>query len=172
MGLFDWLGARGSVTDDEPVNEQRKDISVLISRAGWKIYEACDEIPGATGRFGLDGTNPIPVNGPIGELVYLNRLRGKSGVGFMYHRIGTVRSTLIEAAIDRFEIVALDASEWAIVNLCPYFPRRSLRAPAGMSLARWSDANATQRFMLKREPFGRRQYVENFPLGLPLNCIR
>jgi len=165
MGLINWLG--GSTTDDEPVEEQRNDISALVSRAGWKIYGACDEIPGGSGRFGYDGTNPIPVNGPVGETVYLNRLRGKSGIGFFYNRLGTVRATFIDAAIDRFELVSLDASEWAILNLCPYFPRRSLKAPGDMSLARWRDANATQRFMLKNDSFGRRQYVENFPLDLP-----
>jgi hypothetical protein len=165
MGLLDWFGS--STTDDEPVEEQRKDISEVVSLGGWKIYDACDEIPGGNGRFGFDGTNPIPVNGPVGETVYLNRLRGKSGIGFFYHRLGTVRATFIDAVIDRFELVALDASEWAILNLCPYFPRRSLKAPAGMSLARWRDANAAQRFMLKHDSFGRRKYVENFPLDLP-----
>ena len=165
MGLLDWLG--GSATDDEPVDEQRKDITQLVSQAGWKLYNPCDEIPGATGKFGYDGTNPIPVNGPIGETVYLTRLRAKSGIGFLYHRIGTVRAPFLDAVIDRFELVALDASQWVVLNLCPYFPRRSLKAPDGTSLARWKDANATQRFMLKKDSFGRRKFVDNFPLGLP-----
>lgn len=165
MGLLDWLG--GSGTDDESVAEQRKDVQELVSRAGWKLHDACDQVPNASGRFGYDGTNPVPVNGPLGETVYLNRLRAKSGIGFLYHRIGTVRSPTIDAVIDRFELVALDASQWAVINLCPYFPRRSLKAPEDMSLARWSDANATQRFMLKRDSFGRRQFVDNFPLSLP-----
>jgi hypothetical protein len=34
-----------------------------------------DEIPGAFGEFGLTLTNPIPVNGAIGEVVYLSLLR-------------------------------------------------------------------------------------------------
>lgn len=165
MGLFDWLG--GSATDDELIAEQRKDVDPLVSQAGWKLYEACDEIPGAIGRFGYDGTNPIPVNGPVGETVYLNRLRAKSGIGFLYHRIGTVRAPFIEAVIDRFELVALDASQWVVLNLCPYFPRRSLKAPDGLSLARWREANAMQRFILKKDSFGRRKFVEDFPLGVP-----
>ena len=36
-----------------------------------------------------------------------------------------------------------------------------------MSLARWRDANATQRFMLKKDSFGQRKFVADFPLGLP-----
>lgn len=165
MGLLDWFS--GKSTDDEPVDEQHKDVVALVSQAGWKLYEPCDEIPGATGKFGYDGTNPVPVNGPIGEMVYLNRLRAKSGTGFFYHRIGTVRVPFIDAVIDRFELVSLDASQWAVINLCPYFPRRSLKAPDGMSLKGWKDANDTQRFMLKRDYFGQRKFVENFPLGLP-----
>ena len=35
----------------------------------------CDKIPGASGEFGRDPTNPIPVNGPIGEILYLSQLR-------------------------------------------------------------------------------------------------
>ena len=37
--------------------------------------EDCDQVSGAYGRFGHDLTNPIPVNGPSGEFVYLSRLR-------------------------------------------------------------------------------------------------
>ena len=34
---------------------------------------SCDLIPNAFGEFGRTLTNPIPVNGPVGELVYLSR---------------------------------------------------------------------------------------------------
>jgi hypothetical protein len=32
----------------------------------------CDEIIGAAGEFGRDQRNPIPVNGPLGEIIYLS----------------------------------------------------------------------------------------------------
>ena len=35
----------------------------------------CDEIAAAVGEFGRDPRNPIPVNGPLGELIYLSNLR-------------------------------------------------------------------------------------------------
>ena len=35
----------------------------------------CDEIVGVVGEFGRDPRNPIPVNGPLGEIIYLSNLR-------------------------------------------------------------------------------------------------
>src|SRR5271170_4559145 len=35
---------------------------------------SCDRIPNCFGEFGRTPTNPIPVNGPVGELIYLSRL--------------------------------------------------------------------------------------------------
>lgn len=89
----------------------------------------CDEKAGGTGDFGMSAGNPIPVNGPIGELAYLSKLRTKSGECLFFHRIGAV------GAIDVFEAVSMSGSEWFIFFLDMYYPQRSRKAPAGLSIS-------------------------------------
>ena len=48
----------------------------------------CDQLPNATGEFGRSPSNPIPVNGPLGEVVYLSRLTTETGAPVMFHRVG------------------------------------------------------------------------------------
>jgi hypothetical protein len=54
-------------------------------------------------------TNPIPVNGPIGELAYLSKLETVQGERILFHRIGTVNM------IDVLEAVTFSGSEWFIL---------------------------------------------------------
>ena len=61
-----------------------------------------DEIPGATGTFGRCVTNPVPVNGVVGELTYLSRLVTPSGAGLFGHRLGHIDR------IDVYETVSTD----------------------------------------------------------------
>ena len=63
-----------------------------------------DKLPGATGHFGFDKDNPVPVNGALGELVYLSRLETNQGERLLFHRIGAVNM------IDVFEAVAYSGS--------------------------------------------------------------
>ncbi len=65
---------------------------------------ACDVLPGATGKFGLEPGNPIPVNGAIGELAYLSRLETSQGERLLFHRIGAVDT------VDVFEAVTYSRS--------------------------------------------------------------
>jgi len=90
---------------------------------------ACDVKPGATGDFGLSPTNPVPVNGPIGELAYLSKLRTAAGESLLFHRIGAA------GQIDVFEGVTMSGSEWFIFFLDMYFPRRSQMAPPGLTIS-------------------------------------
>jgi len=89
----------------------------------------CDEKAGATGDFGMSAANPIPVNGPIGQLAYISKLRTNSGDGLFFHRIGAV------GAIDVFEAVSMPGSEWFIFFLNMYYTRRSRKAPTGLSIS-------------------------------------
>ncbi len=65
---------------------------------------SCDKLPNATGKFGSI-TNPIPVNGPMGEIKYLGKLRGKTGHAVFFHRIGSTITPISEHPIDEFELV-------------------------------------------------------------------
>jgi hypothetical protein len=86
---------------------------------------AYDKDPNGTGPFGFTETNPIPVNGPIGQLAYLSRLETERGERILFHRIGAVDT------IDVFEAVAFSGSEWFILFVDLYHPRRSRLTPDG-----------------------------------------
>ena len=53
--------------------------------------EDCDVLSQGSGRFGHDMGNPIPVNGPFGEMTYLSRLRLRStGSMVFFHKVETI----------------------------------------------------------------------------------
>ena len=167
MGFLKSLFSGGS--DDEPLASQREDVTRLpMYQMGLMQYqEGRDEIEGAFGNFGYEPTNPIPVNGPVGETVYINRLRGKSGVGFMYHRIGSVQSPPANHPLDHFELVALDASERHELFFDLYYFHRSTQVPEGLSMLPWSRMDKQFRMMCKLNAFGTNSHVDDFPFGLP-----
>lgn len=86
---------------------------------------ACDKDPNGTGPFGFTETNPIPVNGPIGQLAYLSRLETQSGQRILFHRLGAIDT------VDVFEAVTFNGSEWFILFVDFYHPRRSRLTPDG-----------------------------------------
>lgn len=94
-------------------------------RAILEAAPAYDVDPEGTGPFGYTETNPIPVNGPIGQLAYLSRLETQSGQRLMFHRLGAIDT------VDVFEAVTFDGSQWFIFFVDFYHPRRSRIAPEG-----------------------------------------
>lgn len=112
--------------------------------------EDLDQLPGATGSFGFDKENPIPVNGPVGEIAYLSRLETNQGERIIFHRIGAVEN------IDVFESVTFSGSSWHIFFVDFYHPRRSRLAPKGFRIAE-----------LPKQFSGFNKYCENFPYDFP-----
>ncbi len=94
--------------------------------------ETPDELPGASGAFGRDAHNPIPCNGPIGELTYLSRLR-LSGTGekVFFHRAGSVGSAVSENPLDIFEVISLSGRFYDVLYMDMYHPGKSGKQPAG-----------------------------------------
>lgn len=86
---------------------------------------AYDKDPNGSGPFGFMETNPIPVNGAIGELAYLSKLETTSGERILFHRIGAINK------VDVFEAVTFSGSEWFILFVDLYHPRRSRLTPEG-----------------------------------------
>jgi len=100
----------------------------MIHPAMKATIESCpayDQDPNGTGPFGFSETNPIPVNGPIGQLAYLSKLETERGERILFHRIGAVDT------IDVFEAVTFSGSEWFILFVDLYHPRRSRLTPDG-----------------------------------------
>ena len=85
-----------------------------------------DKDPNGTGPFGFSETNPIPVNGPIGQLAYLSKLETAKGERILFHRIGAVNTI-----IDVFEAVTFSGGEWFILFTDFYHPRKSRLTPEG-----------------------------------------
>lgn len=92
-------------------------------RAVLETGPAVDKILGAVGEFGRDPRNPIPVNGPIGEVLYLSSLVSERGDFLFAHRLGS------QNKIDVFETVTADGENWDLLYLSLYHPRRSRIAP-------------------------------------------
>jgi len=95
-----------------------------------ELIESCpayDKNPNGIGAFGFTETNPIPVNGPIGQLAYLSKLETELGERILFHRIGAVHT------IDVFETVTFSGNEWFILFLYLFHPPRSLLTPDGFS---------------------------------------
>jgi len=86
---------------------------------------AYDKDPNGTGPFGFTETNPIPVNGPIGQLAYFSKLETQSGQRILFHRLGAM------GTVDVFEAVSFDGREWFILFADLYHPRRSRLTPDG-----------------------------------------
>ena len=112
--------------DDDAQNAALPQSVRKVIEAGPAVSEIC----GATGEFGRCVTNPIPVNGPVGELAYLSRLVTPSGAGLFGHRRGRIEM------VDAYETVSTDGKTWDVFYLNFYHPRKSRKAPAGYRLSR------------------------------------
>ena len=88
---------------------------------------ACDQVPTGQGAFG-SFTNPVPVNGPIGELTYLSKLRDAKGQRLFFQRTNS------RDALDQFDLFSADMNDTYELWLDMYHPRRSRLAPPGFSI--------------------------------------
>ena len=93
-----------------------------------------DELPDGDGPFGASSGNPIPVNGPIGELAYLSKLRTSAEERLLFHRLGSAAGSAA-GSIDLYEAVTWSGSQWYLFYLDMYHPRRSRKAPDGFKIA-------------------------------------
>jgi hypothetical protein len=163
--IFDRLlgGQKGPA--EESLNDQRADLDGNFIVALDPSMPGCEQLDGATGEFGSE-TNPIPVNGSIGEAVYLNRLRTGAGVEFFFHRERTIVSPKWDVHLDRCELVTTDASEWRVLFFSMHHPYRSMLLPPGLQRIPWpKDRHGHQ--LLKIPVMGVLKKVPEFPLGLP-----
>ena len=109
------------VTDENVQNEMMSESLKQQLSEGIR----CDEIPGSTGDFGHTFSNPIPVNGPVGEAVYLKELITNHGQPIMFQRLGSLGN------IDVYETVSFDGQKWDILFFDFYHPRKSRKIPKG-----------------------------------------
>jgi hypothetical protein len=111
--------------DDAQLELVNPELREILKRA--PFY---DKSPDGSGPFGLCITNPIPTNGPVGELAYLSRLVASDGERILFHRIGAAEK------IDIYEAVTFSGSRWFLFYLDMYHPKKSRLAPAGFILSK------------------------------------
>jgi len=93
-----------------------------------------DEIPDSFGEFGLDVTNPIPVNGIISNEVYLKRLITDQEKNIQWEREGSTETENIENKIDIYKIYDSDKNFICKIFISPYHKRISNKIPKGFLL--------------------------------------
>lgn len=148
---------------DESLEKQKED----LAKSAKEFYtlavngKDCDSLFNDKKDFGHNSNNPIPVNGVLGEMKYLNRLRCKRGSGLMYHRLGSLSVEKIEDNVDVYETVCLDGDHWDILYFHFYHPRRSVWLPGGY---KFSDFHP----IYSQYPigYGTNNFDNDFPFGL------
>ncbi len=139
MGLFDFLKPKKprSVWDalqENPVFQQQKAIFDAMSKVCESGCES-DELPNATGEFGLIATNPIPTKTIFGSTHYLSLLQAPDGAKVSYERRCSVHAGVSPMPIDVYDIRYPDGRPLGALYFSPYQRRNSQKAPRGFRLA-------------------------------------
>jgi len=93
-----------------------------------------DELPYGFGSFGRQATNPIPVQGIVSEVRYLNRLVDAEGNPFSWKKIGKTKAPNVLHFIDVFKGLAKKGGKEVILHIYPLNQRTSQKAPEGFQL--------------------------------------
>ncbi len=121
----------------------------------------CDSLFNDRKDFGHSPDNPIPVNGVLGEIKYLNRLRCECGSGLLCHRLYSMNIEKINDPIDIYETVCMEGKHWDILYFHMYHPRRSTWCPSGYKFSKFHPI-----FSQHAYGFSTDRFDNNFPFGL------
>lgn len=102
-----------------------------LSKEG--TYE--DQIPEGIGEFGLDLSNPVPVNGILSSDRYLEKLKTDNGEKISWERIGSFSANNIKNSIDGYTIFDKDRKQIATIYISPYHKTNSNKVPRGFKFA-------------------------------------
>jgi hypothetical protein len=138
----------------------------------------CDELPNAKGEFGRSPTNPIPTNGPLGEVIYLSKLRTGSGSPVMFHRVRAEEGAT--RPVDVYEVISLDGLVRETLFLSMYHPRKSRKVPRGYTYAAKLDGDnftygvnhIVARFPEKLDAHIRKWQMGMLGVPLPVHRVR
>ena len=81
-----------------------------------------------TTKYGYMPADPIRVNGPLGEQLYIAMLRGREGQAVIGHRLGSLRN------LDIYEIATSDFAQWAVLFFDMYYLNKDTFAPSGFAM--------------------------------------
>jgi len=108
-------------------------LNPMAARMGITTGIDCDALPGAIGDFGRCLETPIPVNGALGQVTYLSKLRTSADSRLLFHRLGSKSGPY--GFVDLFEVLSFDGQIHETLYLDFYHPRRSSLAPSGYYLS-------------------------------------
>jgi hypothetical protein len=111
--------------------------------------------------YGIDITDPIRANGPLGELLYISGLRHPSGASYLGHRLGSLRG------IDVYEVVSDDFRDWRIIFFDMYWSSKDTVAPKDLS-CQGADAPPKGQFGLSAT----NRFISTFPIYFWENLIQ
>lgn len=126
------------VTEDE---ETQNGLYPPIIKNQMLKGERCHQVAGGYGEFGRQRTNPIPVNGALGEVTYISRLVKKGLLKdsrVLFHRLGS------QGILDVYETVTADGKRWDLMWFDMYHPNRSRKSVHGYRIkkvALWTGWN-------------------------------
>lgn len=135
--LKGWFAKKPSVMDRlqrNPDFQKQKQLYDLMSALSADGCDA-DELPGASGEFGLSPSNPIPTKTILGSTNYLERLRTSDGEKVLFERIGSFSSEVTAHPVDGYAIKLPGGADLATLYLSPYQKRNSGKVPRGFILA-------------------------------------
>jgi hypothetical protein len=96
---------------------------------------AGDVVPGATGEYGFESSNPIPTAGVSESDRYLSMLRTPDGKPVTANRYGVARSSAVPGRLcDMYDLQDSGGKSLGAIHLCPYFNRTSETPPRGFTL--------------------------------------
>lgn len=93
-----------------------------------------DEVENASGEFGLDPTNPIPVNGIDMIDDYFSKLKLVTGELISYTRKGSILAENLPNPVDVYQIYNAESENIATLYVYAYHGRMSGKAPQGFRL--------------------------------------
>lgn len=94
-----------------------------------------DEIPNAIGEFGLEPTNPVPVNGIPANEKYLQRLKLVDGGSISWKRVCSLHVPGFRDPVDLYEVKDERGNILSPIYISPYHPKTSNKAPKGYAFA-------------------------------------
>ncbi len=93
------------------------------------MADSVDRVLGASGEFAFDLNNPIPVNGPLGALTYLSRLKTLEGERLLFQCLGG------NDALQVYEAVTYSGDDWFVLFMDLNHPRKSNFLPKGFEFS-------------------------------------
>lgn len=121
---------RRMLTDEKFQNEHQ---------VAFEQYRSGTDRFGSKENLGLDADNAIPVNGVVGEIMYLSLLRLDGVEPIVFHRLGSVSSS--RGMVDSFEWIGITSGRKGRVFLNFNYERKSRDAPVGFELSAQPDNN-------------------------------